>query len=164
MSETQMMTLILLVALVSGCPDTPVCPLEGSWSVEELGCKGGSRGPQEPLDATYTFDGAQGHTRWVLPGCTVEAQFELQTDGAEIRVRETQHTCSVTDAPTGNSTPCCESGPVDLSLTYTCRASQRDMSWMANLQRDGDEGPWAGRGPWRGCHPGDVGMMRLKRR
>ena len=164
MTETRLLALTLLCGLLLGCRDAPVCPLEGTWAVSELGCSGGSGGLSGPLDATYTFNGAQGHTRWVLPGCTVEASFEVQTDGAEVRVRERLYTCSPSEATGGEAVPCCESGPVDVPLTYTCRASQAGMSWMAELRGGGEVGPWAGRGPWRGCRPGEVGMMRLERR
>lgn len=164
MTRTYLLISILLFGLLAGCRSEPVCPLEGSWVVSELGCSGGSGGIPDPIDATYTFEGAQGHTRWVLPGCTVEAQFEVQTDGAEVRVRERQHTCSPSEATGGDAFPCCESGPVDLSLSYTCRASREGLGWLAELKDEGPEGPWAGRGPWRGCRPGEVGMMKLERR
>ena len=50
------------------------------------------------------------------------------------------------------------------SLTYTCYSAPGRRDWIAKLSPEGDDtGPWADRGPWRGCRPGDVGMMRLER-
>ena len=155
--------LLTLVISMTGCQSKPGCALDGTWTVERLGCTGHPDGPAGSVDATYTFDGSRGLTRWSLPGCTVEAEFEVVIDGADVSVRETRHTCTASDVPEGQTkTPCCESRDVDLQLTYVCQSSSEGLDWMADLQEGGDVGPWAGRGPWRGCPAGSLGMMRLK--
>jgi len=164
-----MTTLFAMVVPLVGCNATPICPLEGTWAVSSLGCSGGSGGLPGPIDATYTFTETGGHTTWRLQGCTVEAHFEVEATGAEVRVRERRHVCRTEDGAGGTAAiPCCESGAVDVALTYTCRKGGRGvMDWFTALAEDGPErsttGPWAGRGPWRGCRPGEVGMMRLER-
>ena len=175
--STRVMALWVVICALTGCRDAPVCPLEGTWEVTALGCSGGAGGLRGAIDATYTFDGPRGHTRWSLPGCTVEAHFDVEPEGVEVHIRERRHVCSTSEVLEGQqATPCCISGDVDVALSYTCRVSSVGMDWMATLRPsrptkgadDGsrpanDPGPWAGRGPWRGCRPGDVGMMRLER-
>ena len=84
---------------------------------------------------------------------------------ARMHVREQGHTCTTTAVAEGASeTPCCESAEVNIPLTYTCYSAPGRRDWIAKLSPEGeDTGPWADRGPWRGCRPGDVGMMRLER-
>ncbi len=163
--STRVMALWVVICALTGCRDAPVCPLEGTWEVTALGCSGGAGGLRGAIDATYTFDGTHGHTRWALPGCTVEAHFDVDNEGTDVRVRERRHNCSASEVPDGQvATPCCESRDVDVALTYTCRASPNGLDWTASLAPTGDSGPgpWAGRGPWRGCRAGDVGRMRLE--
>ena len=158
---------LMLIALtqLGACSTTPLCPMEGQWAVTELGCSKGAGRLDKGLEATYTITGDQGVTRWTMPGCTVEAQFTLESDGARMHVREQGHTCTTTAVAEGASeTPCCESAEVNIPLTYTCYSAPGRRDWIAKLSPEGeDTGPWADRGPWRGCRPGDVGMMRLER-
>ncbi len=155
--------LFALIGWMAGCHSQPVCSLAGTWTVERLGCTGHPDRRPGPVDATYTFKGDRGHTRWSLPGCTVEADFEVTMAGAEIRVREVRHTCTASEVAEGETKiPCCESKDVDLHLSYLCQSSVEGLDWTASLRESGPVGPWAGRGPWRGCPDGSLGMMRLK--
>ena len=138
------------------------CNIEGTWRVERLGCTGHPNARPAHVDATYTFNGERGTTRWELPGCTVEAEFDISVDGTDVRVRERRHTCQATPLKEGQDpTPCCTSAEVDVDLAYRCQLGPEGVNWMATLRKEGARGPWADKGAWRGCPDGSLGMMRL---
>ena len=152
---------LLLSGLVA-CEKRMSCDLKGTWRVERLGCTEHPDARPAPVQATYTFDGSGGTTRWELPGCTVEADFEMEVDGTELLVRERAHRCEPTPPKAGESpTPCCSSSKVDVILAYRCQLGPDGADWMATLKSGGETGPWADRGAWRGCREGSLGMMRL---
>jgi hypothetical protein len=154
--------LVALFATIAGCEAKSSCALTGTWEVERLGCTDHPDKRRIDVNATYTFEGTGGTTRWVLPGCTVEAEFDLVRDGTEMKIHERQHTCEVTEVAEGvERTPCCTSSAVDVALSYRCQAGSAGVDWMATLREAGEIGPWADRGPWRGCPTGSLGMMRL---
>ena len=153
---------ILLAASLTGCEAKSPCALTGTWEVERLACTGHPEARPDHVKASYTFDGAGGTTRWELPGCTVEAQFDLTLDGTQVTLRERQHTCEATAVADGEeATPCCTSSAVDMTLNYRCQPGSEGVDWIATLTTDGETGPWANRGAWRGCPTGSLGMMRL---
>ena len=154
--------LIALCTSLAGCEAKSPCALTGTWEVERLGCTGHPNARPAHVEATYTFEGTGGTTRWVLPGCTVEAEFERTLDGTQVKLHERRHTCEATEVAEGvEPTPCCTSAAVDVTLSYRCQAGSAGVDWLATLKDDGDEGPWADRGAWRGCPTGSLGMMRL---
>jgi hypothetical protein len=154
--------LLVLFGCFAGCQERPPCALSGTWQVEHLGCTDHPNDRPAYVNATYTFNGDHGTTRWVLPGCTVEAAFDLSIDGPRVKLHERQHTCEATPVTSGTEpTPCCTSAPVDIDLSYRCQAGSAGVDWMVTLSDQGDVGPWAGRGAWRGCSAGSLGMMRL---
>ena len=154
--------LIALFAGLAGCEAKSPCALTGTWEVERLGCTNHPEERPAYVKATYTFEGNGGTTRWVRPGCTIEADFDLEVDGTLMKLRERRHTCEVTEVAEGiDKTPCCTSSAVDMKLSYRCQAGSEGGDWMATLEASGDEGPWADRGAWRGCPSGSLGMMRL---
>ena len=151
-----------LVLCLVACEKRTACDLRGTWEVERIGCTGHPDDRPAHVKASYTFKEGGGTTRWELPGCTVEAKFKLDTDGSEIRIKEVEHLCEAQELKPGQeAVPCCTSSKADLSLAYRCQIGPEGVDWMATLKKEGPLGPWAGRGAWRGCPDGSVGMMRL---
>ena len=165
MNRALAITLTTAALALAGCSAKSPCALEGTWAVSGLSCADGAGGIPGPIDATYTFTGDGGRTTWRLPGCRVEAHFDAEATGERVRLRERRHLCDATAPGQGQAAfPCCEPGPVDLALSYTCSVEGEEMLWQTELSGQGQPtGPWAQRGPWRGCRAGDVGTMRLRR-
>ncbi len=154
---------LLMFALVA-CEKRTPCDLRGTWEVERLGCTGHPDERPAHVEASYLFEQGTGTTRWELPGCTVEAKFTFQTENTEFHIQEVEHICEATPLKEGEeATPCCTSAKTDLKLSYRCQLGPEGVDWMATLAKDGPVGPWAGRGAWRGCPEGSVGMMRLRK-
>ena len=159
--------LAILLVLLAGCRAAPTCEVAGrAWRVLAVGCEGVAgdllqRGGV--AEARYDLTGDPGRSRWALPGCELDVELTASERGDRVALHETRHACRSTGAGEAGL-PCCESGAADLRLEFACSAAGPSgaRTLTAALAAEGAPvGPWAGRGPWRGCAAGALATLTL---